>query len=299
MEHGMTGAVAVSLGDPAALDRSAVGGKAAVLAELSAAGFAVPAGVVVRPAGRDDPSLDDRLTGAAHRLGVDRFAVRSSGTAEDLPDASYAGLYQSYLEVPVEDLGQAVRRCFAAANAERVSAYHERHGGSRAMAVLVQVMVEPVAAGVAFTAHPVTGDRTQTIVTAEPGLADRLVFGETTGEQWTITTKGATLSRSGPIGNRALTAEQAQSVAMLARRVADRYGQPQDLEWAIDHQGLLWLLQARPMTALPDPVSWTPPGPGLWMRNFRLGEWLPEAVTPVGCKYSAKAATWASWGSAR
>ena len=78
-----------------------------------------------------------------------------------------------------------------------------------------------------------------------------------------------------------LAAGQAQAVADLAREVAERYGQPQDVEWAIDHEGMLWLLQARPMTALPDSVSWTAPGPGLWMRNFRLGEWLPEAVTPL------------------
>ena len=78
-----------------------------------------------------------------------------------------------------------------------------------------------------------------------------------------------------------LTAGQAQAVADLARAVADRYGRPQDIEWAIDHDGRLWLLQARPMTALPEPASWTAPGPGLWMRNFRLGEWLPEAVTPL------------------
>ena len=275
-------AVAVSLEEAAVLDRSAVGGKAAVLAELSAAGFAVPAGFVVTAAAREDLGLDERLTGAARRLGTDRFAVRSSGTAEDLPDASYAGLYETYLNVPVEGLGDAVRRCFAAATTDRVSAYHDRRGGgSRAMAVVVQAMVEPVAAGVAFTAHPVTGNRGQILVTAVAGLADRLVSGETIGEEWTVSTGGTTLSRSGPIGNRALTAEQAQAVAVLARRVADRYGQPQDLEWAIDRQGRLWLLQARPMTALPDPVSWTPPGPGLWMRNFRLGEWLPEAVTPL------------------
>ena len=78
-----------------------------------------------------------------------------------------------------------------------------------------------------------------------------------------------------------LTAGQAQAVADLARRVVERYGRPQDIEWAIDRAGTLWLLQARPMTAVPDPVSWTAPGPGLWTRNFRLGEWLPEAVTPL------------------
>jgi phosphohistidine swiveling domain-containing protein len=242
-----------------------------VLAELSAAGFPVPPGFVVTTP--DEPAL----AADARRLGADRFAVRSSAAAEDLPDASYAGLYESYLNVPLDGLAEAVRACFAAAGAERVRAYHG--GADPGMAVLIQPMVDAVAAGVAFTAHPVTGDRDRAVVTAVAGLADPLVSGETTGEEWTVG-DSAVLTRPGPAG-RVLTTAQAEAVAALARRVADRYRRPQDVEWAIDHAGRLWLLQARPMTALPEPVSWAPPGPGLWMRNFRLGEWLPEAVTPL------------------
>jgi rifampicin phosphotransferase len=277
-----THTVIVELADAGSRGRAVVGGKAAILGELLTAGFAVPAGVVVPAGARGDPGLHDRLTAAAVRLGADRFAVRSSATAEDLPDASYAGLYETYLDVPVGGLGDAVVRCFAAADADRVTTYHRRHGGTdSAMAVLVQAMVAPVAAGVAFTAHPVTGDREQTLVTAVAGLGDPLVSGEATGEEWTVTAGTAALTRPGPTPVPALTAEQASAVAALARRVADRYARPQDVEWAIDGDRRLWLLQARPMTALPDPVSWTPPGPGLWMRNFRLGEWLPEPVTPL------------------
>ena len=103
------------------------------------------------------------------------------------------------------------------------------------MAVLVQVMVDPVAAGVAFTAHPVTGDRDQIVVTAVAGLGDRLVSGEAVGEEWTITRHAATLTRPVRKDLRVLTAGQAQAVADLARRVAERYGRPQDIEWAIDH----------------------------------------------------------------
>jgi rifampicin phosphotransferase len=147
--------------------------------------------------------------------------------------------------------------------------------------VLVQVMIDPVAAGVAFTAHPVTGDRDQIVVTAVPGLGEALVSGQSVGEEWTVTARRALTTRPGASGTAALTDAQAVEVADLARRVADRYARPQDIEWAIDAHGTLWLLQARPMTALPEPVSWRAPGPGLWMRNFRLGEWLPEAVTPL------------------
>jgi phosphohistidine swiveling domain-containing protein len=269
------------LAQAATADRTRVGGKSRVLGELVAAGFAVPPGLVVTAAAVDIDGWETFLEAAARSLGVQRFAVRSSGAAEDLPDASYAGLYETYLNVPVEGLGEAVRQCFAATTSERVSAYHQRHGsGAAGMAVLVQAMVDPTAAGVAFTAHPVTGDRDQVVLTAVPGLGDPLVSGESVGEEWTITTREAQMSRPMPVGGNVLAAGRAQAVADLAREVADRYGQPQDIEWAIDQKGRLWLLQARPMTALPEPVSWTAPGPGLWMRNFRLGEWLPEAVTP-------------------
>ncbi|TCN30648.1 pyruvate,water dikinase [Kribbella orskensis] len=266
------------------MDRTVLGGKAAVLAELLAAGFPVPSGFVVTAAAVDDPALDTQLVSMACRVRGDRFAVRSSAAAEDLVEASYAGLYETYLNVPSTGLGDAVRRCFAAAGSERVTAYHDwRGGGAAAMAALVQTMVDAVCAGVAFTAHPVAGDRNQTVVTAVAGLGDSLVSGETTGEEWTITEGApAAMTRQGPGGDAMLTGAQAAAVAQLARRVADRYDdRPQDIEWAIDREGTLWLLQARPMTALPEPVSWTAPGPGLWMRNFRLGEWLPEAATPL------------------
>jgi rifampicin phosphotransferase len=264
-------------------DRARVGGKAGVLGELAAAGFPVPPGRVVTAESLNIDGWEQSLEAAAGSLGAPRLAVRSSAAAEDLPHASYAGLYETYLNVPVGGLGEMVQRCFAAATTQRVSTYHQRHGNGTApgMAVLVQAMVDPMAAGVAFTAHPVSGDPDQALVTAVPGLGDRLVSGEAVGEEWTVTAQNARMSRPVPAGGRVLTGQQAQAVADLARKIADRYGRPQDIEWAIDRDGRLWLLQARPMTALPEPVLWTAPGPGLWSRNFRLGEWLPEAVTPL------------------
>jgi rifampicin phosphotransferase len=119
-----------------------VGGKASVLGELAADGLPVPPGFVVTAADLEADGWELALCRAAGDLAGPRFAVRSSGAAEDLPEESYAGLYESCLNVPLDGLAQAVRRCFAAAGAERVSAYQQRHGGSRAaMAVLVQAMV--------------------------------------------------------------------------------------------------------------------------------------------------------------
>jgi pyruvate,water dikinase len=148
------------------------------------------------------------------------------------------------------------------------------------VAVLVQQMVDAAAAGVAFTADPVTGDRSATVVTAVVGAGARLVSGEAAGEEWRVQRGRTTRTRAGTEGP-VLRAAEAAEVAALADRVAAHYGRPQDIEWALDRRRRLHLVQARPMTALPDPADWTPPGPGVWWRNFRIGEWLPEAMTPL------------------
>ncbi|WP_344297049.1 PEP/pyruvate-binding domain-containing protein [Agromyces neolithicus] len=214
-----------------------------------------------------------------------RFAVRSSAVAEDLQDASYAGQYETFLDVPREGVADAVARCRDAATASRVAAYTSGRnpGGIEAdIAVLVQPMIQARAAGVAFTANPVTGDRTETIVTAVRGLGERLVGGEALGDEWSIRGREVIPRR---IEEEAISAEQASAIARLGRRIEVVLGAPQDIEWAIEPGGRtgwrLLLLQARPMTALPPEVSWEPPGPGLWSRNFRLGEWLPEPMTPL------------------
>lgn len=274
----------VSLSEAAVLDPSLVGSKAGNLGLLAAAGLPVPPGFVVTTAAEERlPETFSALEKAAATLGTERFAVRSSGTAEDLEDASFAGQYETFLNVSPEGLCDAVERVFASASASMVSAYKEAlaevTGGASApgMAVLVQVMVGADSAGVAFTANPVTGRRGEVVVTAVRGLGEGLVSGEATGDEWVVRGDGAS-RRRGREG--AITAEQALEVAGLARRVEGHFGTPQDVEWAISG-GELYLLQARPMTALPERVEWKPPRPGYWMRNFRLGEWLPEAMTPL------------------
>ncbi len=266
------------LGD---LQRDGWGSKAANLAAAASAGFPVPPGFVVTEAAFEQ--LGDQLGGAIEQAatanGSGPFAVRSSGSSEDLADASYAGLYETVLNVETVDLGDAVRRVFASARSERIAAYESPRatGSPSRMAVLVQKMIEPVAAGVAFTANPISGRRDETIITAVAGLAEPLVSGDAIGEQWIVRDGEAT--REG--GPDVLAQTDAIAVAELARQAESLFGVPQDIEWAIDQHGELFLLQARPMTALPEAANWTPPGPGLWFRNFRLGEWLPEAMTPL------------------
>ena len=146
-------------------------------------------------------------------------------------------------------------------------------------------MVAPAAAGVVLTADPITGDRRDLIVTAVRGLGDRFVSGERDGDEWVVVGRDATPRRQ---PERALDRRQAGLIASEARRIAVARGLPQDIEWAIDAEGTLWLLQARPMTALPREVSWDAPAPGAFTRTVRFGEWISEPVTPLFESWSCR-----------
>ena len=135
-----------------------------------------------------------------------------------------------------------------------MTAYRAEAGaGDAGMAVLVQDLVAADAAGVAFTANPVTGDA-ETLVSAVRGVGERLVGGEATPDEWVVR-GGEAVSVAEP--ERAIDAEQAARVADLARRVEETLGGPQDIEWALA-AGSLFLLQARPITALPQPPRLEP-----------------------------------------
>jgi phosphoenolpyruvate synthase/pyruvate phosphate dikinase len=176
-------------------DVAEVGGKAANLGELLAAGVRVPDGVVLT-AGAADLSPADReslLRDALSALGTGPFAVRSSGISEDGLEHSYAGMYESVLDVPPDELPAAIDRVLASASGARLADY--RLDGSRSIAVIVQQMVTPAAAGVVLTADPINGDRSTCVVTAVRGLAERLVSGAAIGDEWVVRDRVATSRR--------------------------------------------------------------------------------------------------------
>jgi len=147
-------------------DAAEVGAKAAQLGELIAAGVRVPDGVVLTVAA-GGVSADERaslLRAAVADLGKGPFAVRSSAIAEDAAERSFAGMYETVLDVPADGLPVATDRVVASAQAARVQAYGPAADGH--MAVIVQRMVAPAAAGVALTADPISGDRRTCVVTA-------------------------------------------------------------------------------------------------------------------------------------
>ncbi|MGI8929486.1 MAG: PEP-utilizing enzyme, partial [Candidatus Limnocylindrales bacterium] len=131
---------------------------------------------------------------------------------------------------------------------------------------------------VVLTADPINGDRRSCVVSAVRGLGERLVSGAALGDEWVVRGDVATARRR---PEHAIDRRQALQLAEQARRIAAARGSPQDIEWAIDADRTLWILQARPMTALPPEVSWEAPAPGAFTRTLRFGEWISEPVTPL------------------
>ncbi|SEF24339.1 pyruvate, water dikinase [Amycolatopsis pretoriensis] len=258
-----------SLDEPG-LEVAEAGRKAARLAELRQAGFPVPPGLVLTVAAFEAGEFSAGVLAALRSI-VDHFgevplAVRSSGVAEDGDEQSHAGQYETVLGVSgFDELVAAVRTCWESADAARLREYRGR-ADRPGLAVLVQPLVPAVAAGVAFTADPVTGARGTVRVDAVPGLGDQLVSGRVAPDEWAVTDTPVLIR--GP--HEVLDAEQVARVAELARRVEAEAGSPQDIEWAWTEDVVL--LQARPITALPDagpaqiPVEFEVP-PGFWLRG--------------------------------
>jgi len=259
-------------------DAAEVGGKAASLGDLLAAGVRVPDGLVLgHGAGPlDADARRSLLEAVAAELGAGPFAVRSSGTAEDGMDHSYAGIYETVLDVSAENVPAAVDRVLRSARTERAHEYEP--GGHGHMSVIIQRMIRSAAAGVVLTADPISGDRQKSVVTAVRGVGERLVSGTALGDEWVVRSRKATPRRR---PEQAIDRRAAVRVASEATRIAAQRGCPQDIEWAIDADDALWVLQARPMTALPPDVPWTAPAAGAFTRALRFGEWISEPVTPL------------------
>ena len=234
-------------------------------------------------------------------------AVRSSATAEDLPFASFAGQQDTYLNVVGGSaVLDAVRRCWASLWTDRAVAYRAANGidhGSVRLAVVIQRMVQSAVSGVLFTANPVTGRRREAAIDASPGLGEAVVSGAVNPDHFVVDIGTGeirerrlgdkkTVIRGVPGGGiehvaRAndadvpcLSDEQLRALAALGHRVEAYYGAPQDTEWAIDPEGMLWLTQARPITTL---YPLPPVREGLRAYFcFTLAQGLTRPITPMG-----------------
>lgn len=279
-----------------------VGGKAAALARLTAAGFAVPGFFVVRseafvrhltdsslawPAARDQITaapLPHSVAGPLRRCyralcsvaGHDKVAVRSSGAGEDSEQDSFAGQFDSTLNISgLPALTAAVKACWASSLSDRSLAYRARRGlpvGTEpSFGVIVQTQVFPRVAGVLFTEHPM--DSSAAYIEANFGTAESVVAS-------LVTPDGIILSRAGGrvieirVGTKrrmtavspdtqgstlvelpeelqkapVLSSEQAEELLTLGMGIEQLAGRPQDIEWAIDGERI-WVIQSRPITA--------------------------------------------------
>ena len=197
--------------------------------------------------------LAGAITGPLARLGEQAaYAVRSSATAEDLPTASFAGQQDTYLNVvgPVAVL-RHVARCWASLFTERAVAYRLRSGMDQRkvrMAVVVQRMVLPQAAGVLFTADPVSGNRKVASVEASFGLGDALVSGLVNAGVYKVR-DGEVVARVERQKQPALTDAQVVRLSELGRRIEAHFGRPQDIEWCLVDDDF-HIVQSRPITTL-------------------------------------------------
>jgi phosphohistidine swiveling domain-containing protein len=242
-------------------------------------------------------------------------AVRSSATAEDLPDMSFAGQQESYLNMYGEAMViDAVKRCWASLWTARAIGYRSRHTIASvdvSLAVVVQELVPAEAAGILFTANPLTGARDQVMINAAWGLGEAIVGGLVTPDtivvekasgtiiEQEITAKDVMTVRT-PTGTReapvpadkrtipVLAAEQAAELARIGVRIEELYGQPMDIEWAMK-DGRFFIVQARPITTLrvtnAAAEEWNASlaSDSLWT-NGNLGEAVPDVMTP--CTWS-------------
>ncbi len=301
----------------AALGRTDVGGKARSLARLHSAGFDVPDAVVLPGAALAEawpqlsevsqalaaeppdlarawsaldslappPGLTDELS---HWLQPgSHYAVRSSSEHEDGAALSGAGVLESYLNVPTDEVAARVVDCFRSCLAPGALAYLLDHGlpwRPDSTAVIVQEMVHPDLAGVAFTVNPVTGADTEIVIEATSGLADELVAGRaearTTVVDWYA---GEVRHDAGLLS----PAEQDLLVDTLLR-VQLHHGYPCDVEWAIAG-GRLWLLQARPVTQ----IHWAGADAQWTTANFKDGGVAAGVCTPL--MWSLYGDVWQRW----
>jgi pyruvate,water dikinase len=242
-------------------------------------------------------------------------AVRSSGTAEDLEDLSFAGQQETYLNIRgAAAVQEAVKRCWASLWTGRAIGYRARHGidqGSVSLAVVVQLLVPAEAAGVLFTADPISGRRDRAMIAATWGLGEALVSGTVTPDTFavdkasgrvvdrqtadkqvmTVRTDSGTAERPTPENLRrapVLDDQPAVELTRLGVQIEALYGMPMDIEWAMERalpaEGIA-ILQARPITALPPeptaPLEWTlPKSRGRYARASII-ELLPEPLTPL------------------
>jgi pyruvate, water dikinase len=267
-----------------AADAQTFGGKSASLGELLRAEIPVPPGFAISAAASERMTEPLRHDIAARygALGAEpAVAVRSSALGEDSAEATFAGQQDTYLWVRgIDAVCEAVQKCWASLHNPEAIAYRERFNiANPAMGVTIQLMVDAAISGVMFTCNPVSGDRSMVAINASWGLGVAVVGGEVTPDDYLVSKVTGEIVRetisdkhveyiAGDDGPRRVEVEDErrrqacladlEELLALGRRIEKHFGAPQDIEWAIDRGGELYVLQSRPVTAL---AKKEPPAP--------------------------------------
>ncbi|MEI7664263.1 MAG: PEP/pyruvate-binding domain-containing protein, partial [Bacteroidota bacterium] len=277
------------------INSKSAGGKALGLKTLRELGLRVPdAFVLIHPDMTliDDELLRKHLSG----LGDGPKAVRSSAVSEDGKSASFAGQFETYLDLnSFEDIKDAIDKCIRAAAADRVKSYsgNRLSDADLRISVILQNMVDARVAGVVFSANPVNNRRDKVLVNAVAGSGESLVSGMKDGHHYEVFRSGSNiLSEIGKNGS-LLNEKLLREILEGARRAEEHLEQPVDLEWAIDRHDLLHWLQVRPVTTL-NAVHYNEldtvkgPGNGIWTLG-NIGEMMPGVATPLTYSVTAEA----------
>lgn len=243
------------------------------------------------------------------------FRTRSSATCEDLPDASFAGQHDTYLNISSKDISKYVVECFASLYTSRAISYRQRNDISTAdMAVVVQVMVpNQVSSGVLFTANPLTGQRNEFVLEAIPGLGEALVSGLTEPDRYVVEmSKGEVCIKDKRVGSKKkvihsvegggvkeeettnnteeiLTDDDIKQIIQLGQIIQELYvqelydGKPQDIEWAKANNGIIYIVQSRPITTLfPLPTSTEDDSSLQVLFSFNAVQGIVSPIYPMG-----------------
>ncbi|MZK50553.1 PEP/pyruvate-binding domain-containing protein [Clostridium beijerinckii] len=270
--------------------QSLAGGKGCMLSQMFQAGYPVPDGFVILPSAFNENTLnEDAWNKIKHYLKEIRkdsesvlFAVRSSALSEDSAQASFAGEFETVLNVNTdEEIQSAIYEVFSSRESERVKAYSSVQGmdQSHQIAVVIQIMIQSEISGVLFTADPITGSHESMTGNFVFGLGEQLVSGEANAYPFNIMRPKR--KYEGPPEFK----KYASELYKYASKLETEYGAHQDIEWAVSN-GKLYILQARPITTLitgnPDTYEWndTLDGDFLWT-NTNVGEAMSDVFTPL------------------
>lgn len=224
-----------------------LGGKASSLAKLKQAGFNVPDAFIILP---DETPSEAQISEMCKKLGGQNFAIRSSASLEDGESHSFAGQFDTFLNVTKKDIYRKVLQCRESVNNAKLTSYLSSIGTDVSeiyLTVIVQKMVLARVAGVLFSVNPVTGDD-DVVVEAVRGLGESLVSGKVTPDTYIIRRDG--VSNSSQVLKQPILKElELHQILDVGLAIEKLWGKPVDIEWAFE-EGELKILQARPITTL-------------------------------------------------